>query len=80
MSDESKYTIALVVIFSGIFLVGLLGMAAIKATQCVASWERSGLKSEWGFYQGCLVQLPDGRWLPSERLREMDIQSKGAKQ
>ena len=80
MSDEAKYTIALVVVFTGMLLAVLLGMAAIKAAQCGASWERSGLKSEWGFFQGCLVELPDGRWLPSERIREMDIQSKGAKQ
>jgi hypothetical protein len=41
---------------------------------CHAKWDRANMVSvEWGPIQGCMVKLPDGRWLPEERIREFDI-------
>jgi hypothetical protein len=39
---------------------------------CFAEWERSGMKVEWAPIQGCVLQLPDGTWLPADRFREVD--------
>lgn len=49
------------------------GGSLMALERCTAKWQRSGLASEWGLFQGCLVRLPDGRWLPEERLREIEI-------
>jgi hypothetical protein len=70
-----------VVVYAGkIFAVFALFAGVIFAfmyftlyASCEAKWERSGLQSEFGIFQGCLVRLPDGRWLPSERLRELEV-------
>jgi hypothetical protein len=44
---------------------------------CKSKWERSGMAAvTWGPVQGCLVKLPDGRWLPEERIREIDVPRK----
>jgi len=41
---------------------------------CHARWDRAGMSDvSWGPIQGCLVKMPDGRWLPSDRVREMDL-------
>lgn len=50
---------------------------AISAAQCGSKWEGSGLKSDYGLIAGCRVKLPDGRWLPEERVREIEIDPKG---
>jgi hypothetical protein len=42
--------------------------------ECKSKWDRSGMRGvAWGPVQGCLINLPDGRWLPEERIREIDI-------
>lgn len=56
----------------------LLAAAAAYAyahVRCQAQWARSGLHTEFGIFQGCLVRLPDGRWIPAETLRESDLPS-----
>ena len=51
--------------------------SVIPYFECHAKWDRAGMSDvEWGIIQGCMVKLPDGRWLPAERLREMDLSGK----
>lgn len=51
----------------------LAAVAVIAWASCGSRWEYSGLKTSWGPIKGCLVQMPDGRWLPDDRVREIDI-------
>lgn len=55
-------------------LIGLLilGYMALSSVTCSARWKGSELKTDWGPIQGCRVQLPDGRWMPEDRVREID--------
>lgn len=43
----------------------------VAAKACEARWADSGLKTRYGTMSGCLVQMPDGRWLPDDRVREV---------
>jgi hypothetical protein len=69
--------ILLLIIFGVLFLcfviipgIGMWG----NWSACHAKWDRANMVSvEWGPIQGCMVKLPDGRWLPEERIREFDI-------
>lgn len=36
---------------------------------CANAWARSGLKSEWQKFGGCLVQLRDGTWVPESAVK-----------
>lgn len=59
-------------------IVGLISWAA-AAISCSSKWEDSGLMSKYSIFAGCRVQMPDGRWLPAERVREIEITPKAEK-
>ena len=59
-------------------IIGLIAWAA-AAISCSSKWEDSGLKSKYSIFSGCRVQTPDGRWLPAESVREIEITPKSAK-
>jgi hypothetical protein len=59
-----------------LFVLFLGGSALFNYLGCKSQWERSGLQCDWRPIQGCMVQLPDGRWLPSSKIREIDINPK----
>lgn len=62
------------------YIAGILAIAgAISAFQCGAQWSGSGMTSKWGIGSGCRVQVPDGRWLPADRVREIEITPRAAK-
>lgn len=52
------------------------GSMVLSKMACHARWEQSGMATSWGVIQGCLVKLPDGRWVPDDRVREFDLQRK----
>lgn len=53
-------------------LVVLVGNK-IEAESCTARWGDVGRGADYGFLQGCMVTLSDGRRLPASALREMDL-------
>ena len=59
--------IALVAAITGLVIV-------TSYYSCHSKWDRAGMVAvEYGPLQGCLVKMPDGRWLPSDRVREFDL-------
>lgn len=42
-----------------------------ESVACRAKWEDSGFKSDYGFFKGCVIQLEDGTWIPSDNYREI---------
>lgn len=45
----------------------------INAYQCRVRWEGSGLQSYYEFLGGgCFVQTAAGRWIPADRVREVN--------
>lgn len=60
----------------GLIVLVVVGTFWWSAAACSSKWDRSGMQSSWGPIQGCVVKLPDGRWLPEERVREIDISRK----
>lgn len=51
-------------------LIGLMLWA--DSASCKAKWEGSGNATRWGIISGCQVQRDDGKWLPSDVMRETD--------
>lgn len=60
-----------------ITLVLLIIVAVISVAwssyQCGVKWEDSGMKSEYRIGAGCMVQRPDGKWLPASSLRDTSL-------
>jgi prepilin-type N-terminal cleavage/methylation domain-containing protein len=74
-SCECGFTLIEVLIV--LAMIGIIVSVPITGQmRCSAQWERSGMKSEWGLFTGCLVEVEPGRWLPSERIREIDLPRK----
>lgn len=55
-------------IFSIISVIIFFAWFFFSAYACEVRWSRSGLKSEWGLVQGCLVQRKDGTWVPASAI------------
>jgi len=63
--------------FGLIALAAFLAVAAIvSSVQCSSRWGHSGLETSWGPIQGCLVKIENGRWIPDDRVREVDLSPK----
>lgn len=57
-------------------LIGVIGaILMLDSKSCTAKWAGSGLKSEWGMLEGCLVQIESGAWIPEDSVREIDVMS-----
>lgn len=67
-------------ILLGIVAAVIVGALFAKPFACHAKWSRSGMQSSWGPLQGCVVRMPDGRWIPEERVREIDIDPRRVEQ
>lgn len=39
------------------------------AAKCHDQWDQSGLKAEYQFMGGCMVQRKDGTWVPAKSIR-----------
>ena len=58
----------------GFLFVGLpLGITyGVGSFSCSTQWARSGMASDYGLVQGCLVQVKPGQWVPQERVRAIE--------
>jgi len=53
-----------------IVLALLCGIGAvIDDAACSAKTADIGMPHRWGIFSGCMVQIPDGNWLPLETYR-----------
>lgn len=59
-----------------VFLVILAAPYFIMRATCHGRWADSGMATSFGVLGGCRVQLPDGRWVPEDRVRETDLEPK----
>lgn len=76
MSGYNKAQMAVALVAIALIL---LVWFAVEAWACHSKWGRAGMAAvSYGPIQGCMVQLPDGRWFPEGRVREIDVQ-KGAR-
>lgn len=57
--------------YLALVLVMFIVLSFISAVSCESVWSKSGFKTSWGPLQGCLIQMPDGRWIPEENYREI---------
>jgi hypothetical protein len=51
---------------------GIIGLAILVASyKCQAKWELSGFTSSYGPWQGCLIRMANGVWIPAENYRDI---------
>lgn len=66
----------IVFVYALMLAVVLIGGWMWEDMSCSSRWGRSGLDTSYGPIQGCLVQVPDGRWVPSDNVRGVDLGDK----
>ena len=54
--------------------IGLVLWMVFSAWSCGSRWGKSDMRTSWGPVQGCLVQTPSGRWVPDDRVRDVDLE------
>jgi hypothetical protein len=52
----------------------VVGWLIVAPWTCHSKWGSSGMSTSWGPIQGCLVQTPSGRWVPEDRVRDVDLE------
>ncbi len=70
MRNEVKETLTVIVVLvvAGIAVFSFVGW--LDAQSCHARWERSGLRSQWAPFSGCMVERRDGTWLPASAIKD----------
>lgn len=68
MNDDWAYVLYLLGCIVVIVVLVLVG----AYYSCHAQWAESGMATSWGPVQGCLIQRPDGRWIPDSNYRELE--------
>lgn len=58
-------------LFALVFALLFGGIVWMASTQCERQWAKSGLRADWGFAQGCIVQRKDGTWVPASAIRDL---------
>ena len=43
----------------------------VSSEQCERQWKKSGMVSEYGLIQGCMIKRNDGTWIPAKSYREV---------
>lgn len=56
-----------------IFGICVGGVAALRSAQCHARWANSGFKASYSISTGCLVQKPNGHWIPESAVRDTGV-------
>ena len=58
-----------------LLVFGLPGTLAywMASAGCAQRWERSGMASDYGFWQGCVVEASPGRWLPEASVKNVEL-------
>ena len=52
----------------------------LNSVSCHSKWNESGMSAvSYSPIKGCMVKLPDGRWLPADRMREIDLPKRDSK-
>ena len=75
MKTDSFAFAALCTLLAIVGLTGALMFAQneLSRQSCEQRWRVSGLQSSYGFFQGCLVKMPSGRWIPDKNVRDIDL-------
>lgn len=60
-------TIAVIIVIVSVAAL-LFGALMLDRSICYARWEYSGMPVSWGI-QGCMLEQPDGIWIPSSAYR-----------
>ena len=60
-------------IFFAIFIALAVGFEAVTGiTQCSATGNALGYKTEWHYFTGCIVTKPDGSKVLLKQMRDME--------
>lgn len=80
MSDPTDTAIGflLLAMIAALLAIPFAAVWTLK-TSCESKWQESHMEARWEFFAGCRVRLPDGRWVPTENVRDIDIHAKETK-
>ncbi len=72
MSEIKEFIafMALGMLFTAVLIAALTALAhPLAVRECRAKTDAIGFASDYSFFGGCRIRLPDGRWIPLESYR-----------
>jgi hypothetical protein len=72
--DRGDWLVPVVVFIILTTVFGLIGVGGYfwNAYTCDSKWKASGMRSEYGYINGCMLEVTPGKWIPSDRYRSID--------
>jgi hypothetical protein len=71
MGDEGKFAAMVAIILAMLLLLLFVLVNWANSVSCHRQWQHSGMKSSYSVMGGCVIQLPDGTWLPADNYRDI---------
>lgn len=63
-----EFLVVFCVIFGTLIFIGA-GTNKFSEIACHNQWGRSGMKVDYSFAGGCLIELPNGKWIPTKAMK-----------
>lgn len=51
----------------GVLLLAMLIVCPIDALSCSSRWKDSGMRSRYGVFSDCQIEVAPGRWIPAAK-------------
>lgn len=67
MRDSELLGAALVIVFVSVFIFG--GAYLFASMRCASQARAMGVSHTYGGLQGCVIEAPNGQWVPMENFR-----------
>lgn len=69
----SNTLVALVCCVVGIFTALFLLITLVSWVSCGSEWKHSGMRTEYGVFSRCQIEVTPGRWIPSDRYHYREV-------
>ena len=58
-----------VIFIIALFCICIFASNKFAESSCYAAWNKSEMKVDYSMMGGCLIQLPNGKWIPTDALK-----------
>lgn len=62
-----KLVLAAIAIFFGVIVLTMCVVCPIDALSCSSRWKDSGMRSRYGIFSDCQIEVAPGRWIPAAK-------------
>lgn len=69
----SDMLVALVCFVVGISTALFLLLTTVSRIGCANEWKHSGMRTQYGVFSGCQLEVVPGKWIPADRYHYREV-------